>query len=217
MSRWAGRSRRAGAYAAPLRADPRRSRRRRPRCSHRARRPVPRGRATRRCPPARGTCARCTAASFVSAGCMSTVDDHSNLSGESTSKSKYSMRELARSLTAILPFRGSNVQPWFVENLPCWSRPPLPPIRAIGEAAVGAVEDVHVVRAVAVAQVHEATGGWDREPRRPIQELRVLPKVAVALPDDGAIEMRLRELLVDCLRGTGTAAGPQNRSPLSRS
>ena len=33
--------------------------------------------------------------------------------------SKYSMRELARSLTAILPLRGSKVQPWLVLNLPC--------------------------------------------------------------------------------------------------
>eukprot|EP00035_Acanthoeca_spectabilis_P020156 m.431390 g.431390 ORF g.431390 m.431390 type:complete len:333 (+) comp17296_c0_seq1:96-1094(+) len=59
-----------------------------------------------------------------------------------------------------------------------------------------AVEGVHVVRAVAVAEVRVLGVGRRREPRRAVREGWVLAERAVAHPDDAAVEGGLCELLV---------------------
>ena len=95
-----------------------------------------------------------------------------------------------------MPLRGSYVQPWFVENLPCCERSPWPPNVRLVNSPVARSNYVDVVRTVAVAQVRVLRVGRQRPPRRPVLGLRVLAEVAVALPHHRAVERRLRQLLV---------------------
>ena len=72
-------------------------------------------------------------------------------------------------------------------------------LAAIGDVSPGpgvTVKRVDVVAAVPVAQVDVLTGRRDGEPRRRVREGWVLAEVAGALPDDRAIERRLRQLLI---------------------
>jgi len=57
-------------------------------------------------------------------------------------------------------------------------------------------EGVHIVAAVAVAEVHEFAVRGSSKPGRAVCGLGVLPEVAVLLPNDGAVESGLCELLV---------------------